>query len=200
MPRDGRTARRAWPGRSSRWAPSGCRASSRPRWPNTGAGWLRTPGARVRTCLHADGSSPPWPPPRAGHLAAPGDAGWRAGCGRRLRASRAGRQLACRRRIVRRDAGGRGFRVGPGDRGLVVEAEIPAGYNKLGTLLAATTGYDGAAGGGGALVEGLRRHAAWRGDPAAQMDLANLLENAGDDANAARLRECAIAQNPALAR
>nr|WP_295376263.1 hypothetical protein [Pseudoxanthomonas sp.] len=82
----------------------------------------------------------------------------------------------------------------------LLKREIPAGYNKLGTLLAVTTGYDGAAGGGGALVEGLRRHAAWRGDPAAQMDLANLLEDAGDDANAARLRECAIAQNPALAR
>lgn len=82
----------------------------------------------------------------------------------------------------------------------LLKREIPAGYNKLGTLLAATTGYDGAAGDGGALVEGLRRHAAWRGDPAAQMELADLLEDAGDDANAARLRECAIAQNPALAR
>lgn len=82
----------------------------------------------------------------------------------------------------------------------LLKREIPAGYNKLGTLLAATTGYDGAAGDGGALVEGLRRHAAWRGDPAAQMELADLLEDAGDEANAARLRECAIAQNPALAR
>lgn len=82
----------------------------------------------------------------------------------------------------------------------LLKREIPAGYNKLGTLLTATSGYDGATGGGGALVEGLRRHAAWRGDPAAQMELADLLEDAGDDANAARLRACAIAQNPALAR
>lgn len=82
----------------------------------------------------------------------------------------------------------------------MLKREIPAGYNKFGTLLAAMSGYDGAAGDRGALVEGLRRHAAWRGDPAAQMDLANLLEDAGDDANAARFRACAIAQNPALAR
>ncbi len=82
----------------------------------------------------------------------------------------------------------------------LLKQEVPAGYNKLATLLAATSGYDGGSGGASALVEGLRRHAAWLGDPAAQMDLANLLDDAGDEANAARLRDCAVAQNPTLAR
>lgn len=82
----------------------------------------------------------------------------------------------------------------------LLKQKIPAGYNKLATLLAATSGYDGGSGGASGLVEGLRRHAAWLGDPAAQMDLANLLDDAGDEANAARLRDCAVAQNPTLAR
>ncbi len=82
----------------------------------------------------------------------------------------------------------------------LLKQNIPAGYNKLSTWLTAMSGYDGGSGSGTALIESLRRHAAWEGDPVAQMDLANLLENAGDKANATRLRECAIGQNPELVR
>ncbi|NPW37886.1 hypothetical protein [Pseudomonas aeruginosa] len=90
----------------------------------------------------------------------------------------------------------------------LLKKEIPAGYYKLGRLMDVTDDYTahelygdtGPTRGGGSVIESLRRHAAWLGDPAAQKDLASLLEDSGDEVSAARLRNCATAQSSAPAR
>ncbi|WJV25577.1 MULTISPECIES: hypothetical protein [Pseudomonas] len=90
----------------------------------------------------------------------------------------------------------------------LIKNEIPAGYYKLGRLMEVTSGYaerevygnDRRAHGNGPSVASLRRHAAWLGDPAAQKDLADMLDDEGDEMNATRLRHCAAVQSPAPER
>lgn len=81
----------------------------------------------------------------------------------------------------------------------LLRKRVPAGYNKLATLVQAMSQYEGPTYDGSlSTVESLRWHAAQLGDPAAQSDLADMLSRAGKDAAAERLRACAVAQNPAL--
>ncbi|MEB5742654.1 hypothetical protein MXF09_23450 [Klebsiella aerogenes] len=90
----------------------------------------------------------------------------------------------------------------------LLKNEIPAGYYKLGRLMEVTSGYIESemygsvrrVRGDGPSVASLRRHAAWLGDPAAQKDLADLLDAKGDEKNATRLRHCAVVQSSTLGR